>query len=398
MKFGGKLWWKNRTSDCILLAILCCSQSGCATNTSVDREQGQPAATSTADPAHAEPTVPAANETKEVITTDAANMLAEKSVIKKPEPAPVSFPSLSLPRLSASQNTAPISEGNNPTPTAASTGDTGQSATDKTRMANRLAAADDDLFFVDKLLHTSSAAKQIKASGRQDALDLHVKATDFYKQALRAREAGDKKAQAYALSQAKLTLFSALRLLPKEQSVSAHQKLEFQRRSDTITALMDAQQRIRREKLPGAGTPQTDGTAAVDYLKAQQAFTNGDYAKAIELADKTLLDLKQSLIRLRNGDTLVRSLTFVTPQDEYKYEIDRNDTHQMLVSILLKDKLDDTDTMQRVNQNLEKAREIRSQAEQQAQQGDYETAIKTLELSTQQIVRAIRAAGVYIPG
>jgi hypothetical protein len=41
---------------------------------------------------------------------------------------------------------------------------------------------------------------------------------------------------------------------------------------------------------------------------------------------------------------------------------------------------------------------LRKQADEQAQRREYEAGVKSLEDSTRELQRAIRAAGVYIPG
>ena len=92
----------------------------------------------------------------------------------------------------------------------------------------------------------------------------------------------------------------------------------------------------------------------------------------------------------------MRSLNFATPEEEYHYEIDRNDTHRMLVQMLLKDKRGGADAM--VDQAVSASGRLRTQAEAEAARNDHKTAIKTLEESTRELVKAIRAAGVYIPG
>ena len=51
-----------------------------------------------------------------------------------------------------------------------------------------------------------------------------------------------------------------------------------------------------------------------------------------------------------------------------------------------------------VEKFMDKASSLRQQAEKQASNGDYDAAIQTLEHSTKEIVRAIRGAGIYIPG
>jgi DNA-directed RNA polymerase subunit L len=100
---------------------------------------------------------------------------------------------------------------------------------------------------------------------------------------------------------------------------------------------------------------------------------------------------------LRGGDTIVRTLNFASKAEEYLYEIDRNDAHRMLVQMLLKDKRGGaTDTM--VDHAVAEAARLRAQAEDEAGRRNHEAAVRTLEESTRELVKAIRGAGVYIPG
>lgn len=100
----------------------------------------------------------------------------------------------------------------------------------------------------------------------------------------------------------------------------------------------------------------------------------------------------------REGETLTRQLKFETPRDEYVYELDRNDTHRMLVTMLLKEKLESEFTRKRVSGFLESADDYRETALEHADAGRFEDAISALELSTNELVKVIRGAGVYIPG
>ena len=71
----------------------------------------------------------------------------------------------------------------------------------------------------------------------------------------------------------------------------------------------------------------------------------------------------------------------------------------MLVSVLLKEKVSGSSSIDgMVGKYMDMASSLRKQAETQASKGDYEAAIQTLEDSTKEIVRAIRGAGIYIPG
>ena len=71
----------------------------------------------------------------------------------------------------------------------------------------------------------------------------------------------------------------------------------------------------------------------------------------------------------------------------------------MLVDVLLQEKMKTNggiETM--VNKFMHRADELRARADEQASDGEYENAVTTLEQSTKEIVRAIRSAGIYIPG
>jgi hypothetical protein len=47
---------------------------------------------------------------------------------------------------------------------------------------------------------------------------------------------------------------------------------------------------------------------------------------------------------------------------------------------------------------LDKAAGLRQEAEAQAQRGEHDGAVKTLEESTRELLKAVRAGGIYVPG
>jgi hypothetical protein len=67
----------------------------------------------------------------------------------------------------------------------------------------------------------------------------------------------------------------------------------------------------------------------------------------------------------------------------------------MLITVVLADRKDAAAGMQAFT---DKAAKLRGEAEGLAKRGDHAGAIKLLEDSTRELVRAIRAGGLYIPG
>jgi hypothetical protein len=225
---------------------------------------------------------------------------------------------------------------------------------------------------------------------------LQDKAIQELERAKQAQQAGDTQTVSDALHKAKSAMFQAMRMSGKKEAKEKQQR-DFNARIKSVTALLDAHKRIRLEKQLGKPAEDVEQHVASEIQSAQNEFSKGQMDKAMEQVNAAYLSIKLSVMRLRDGDTLVRELHFETKQDEYKYELERNRTHRVLVDVVLKEKLSPQMSML-MKIPMAKAEELRAQAVKQAEGGDFEKAINTLEQSTQQIIRAIRMAGVYIPG
>lgn len=251
---------------------------------------------------------------------------------------------------------------------------------------------------VGTLIEQSSGAKQIEASGDARAQEKRAEAQQIYRSAQEAFAAEDYSKASTLLSQASMTMFQAVRLAAPEQVTAAKKKADFNARLETVKAMLDAHKRIAKEKSAGPASEETNRAIEKSLAEANALAAEGKYAEGRLVLDKAYLVAKASIASLRGGDTLVRSLNFASKEEEYHYEIDRNDTHQMLIQVLLSEKRDSADINNMVNRFLDKAKVLRVQAEEAAARKDFATGIKLLEESTAEVVRAIRNAGIYIPG
>jgi len=246
------------------------------------------------------------------------------------------------------------------------------------------------------LIESSSGAKQIEASAVSAAAAQRTKARDLHKRAGEALRAGDLDNANKLLDESSRAMFEGVRLASPQQVTDAKQRSDYAARLESTRALVDAQKRIAAEK-GGARAAEPAQQAEALMAESEKLAAANQLAEAKSKVDQAYWIVKAAIGTLRNGDTLVRSLNFATPLEEYQYEIDRNDTHRMLVDMLLKDKrASGPDPM--VDQAVASSTTLRKQAEGQASRNDHKTAIKTLEDSTRELVKAIRAAGVYIPG
>ena len=248
------------------------------------------------------------------------------------------------------------------------------------------------------LIESSSGAKQIQSSAVAAAEAQRLRARELHRQAGEALQAGKLDAAASLLDEASRAMFDGVRLAAPEQVTRGQQKTDFDVRMESTRALLDAQKRIAAEK--SAGPRAAELSQRIDSLLAEAAALarSGRMADASKSLDQAYLAVRAAIGGLRGGDTVVRSLNFANKEEEYHYEIDRNDTHRMLVQVLLHDKRAASAVDSMVDRSVKAAAVLRAQAEAQAAQREHGLAVKTLEDSTRELVKAIRGAGVYIPG
>ena len=251
----------------------------------------------------------------------------------------------------------------------------------------------------DKLVHTllfdSSAARKVELSGNEAAMAKHAEAIKVFEAASK-HEYAELREEQY--NQAVALLYEAASLATSSADNDDKVRRDFDNRQQSLDALLAAHERIMEEKHSSDLHDALLEEIAADRLAADALLAEGKSAEAKAHIDRAYVATKLSVEHARKGETLLRELSFETPEDEYKYELDRNDTHRMLLKVLLDDKMNNERIRDRVDVHVAKSDELREQALSLAASNNFETAIETLEQSTKELVRAIRSAGIYIPG
>jgi hypothetical protein len=259
-------------------------------------------------------------------------------------------------------------------------------------------AIDSRLANVERLIEQSSGARRIQASGVPEALAHRERALVLHGEARERRAAGDLAGCARLLDEATREMMRAIRLAGRTPDMDDKKRRDFSEREQSIAALLEALERIGAEK--GAADMAARVEADVNALvtKARQLEQAGRLDEGRRSLNAAYEMAKGAIEELRGGDTLVRALEFANKEEEYRYELDRNDTHQMLITVLVEEKRSSSGVDQMVTKHVQRAEALRGEAERQAGAGDFAKAVATLEQSTKELVRAIRSAGIYIPG
>ena len=254
------------------------------------------------------------------------------------------------------------------------------------------------LSYVERLLTESSAARKVEDSGKPEALEMKAEAEAHFAKATALHDSGDAAAAEEELSEAVRLLTAAARAANGGATVTQKQTDDYGQRRESVEALAKAHDRIATEKGLDDVNRELQATVTAELSASDALLQQGKGDEARAKLDATYERIKMSLEELRGGDTLVRELHFETREEEYLYELDRNDTHKMLVQVLFAEKMESSPMRVTAERFIDRAMELRVDAEDAAGHEDYEEAIELLEESTKELIRAIRSAGVYIPG
>ncbi len=251
---------------------------------------------------------------------------------------------------------------------------------------------------VNTLIEKSSAARQVDTAGNGDSAQRRERARALHREATAAYEAGDYQKANTLLDNAAKEMIGSVRKAEPAQVVEDKKQRDFNNRLDSVKALQDALKRVSSEKKAGAKGAQASTKVEELVKEAVSLRDAGQVEKGRVVLDQAYLTAKLAVQNLRQGDTLVRELKFESKEDEYKYELDRNDTHQMLIQVLVEGKGPGASQDPMVADRVKQAEALRKEAEALAAKGDYEGAIKKLDDSTKELVKGIRASGIFIPG
>lgn len=249
-----------------------------------------------------------------------------------------------------------------------------------------------------ELIDRSSVSRQILSSNNEASLQKYKLAQSLREQAVTAYRDEKYDESDMLIGKSKKALFEAARLSGSRENSKDKEKKSYESMKRSMNALLEAMERIGSEKGKKKQIEAIAETTRNLIRQADQYVSSEKYKEGIALLGKAMPGIDNEINKMRSGDTLTRSLSFATPKEEYQYELERNETHLMLVNVYLAENPVDGETRSKIDQHLDGAMSFRKKAEDMASTGKYQDAVREMEGSTVNIIRAIRAMGVYIPG
>jgi hypothetical protein len=248
-----------------------------------------------------------------------------------------------------------------------------------------------------ELLDKSSLNKQVLNSDNEASVQYYKFAKSLYEQAVAAYHDGNIEKSEMLIKKSKNALFDAIEFSSLRQEKKEKERGNYEAMRRSVSALMDAMQRVGAEKGKNSHVEPVAEKAKKLIQQADQYYFSEHYREGTELLGKAMQGIKIAISEMRSGDTLTRTLTFADPKDEYQYELERNDTHFMLLDMFLAETPANADISRKIEGYIKTARESRKKAEDLASKSMHKNAVRQIENSTANVISAIRATGAYIP-
>lgn len=236
------------------------------------------------------------------------------------------------------------------------------------------------VMLLDNLLTRTKSSERYSAVENQAARELVAEAEEFAGIAKENLKQGDLEVAAQGLDEAFQRMFTASRMCKKETGSTLVEQMRYQ------------------ELLEGIGSLQTGADIGIDpaaeklVQDARVRAEQDDYAGAIGLLSQAYEMVAAAVAHARDKQTLVYSLDFATPEEEYDYEVRRYSGNQMIIDLLLEKHPGSTAAL--VKNFVAKAEEMREAAGAKATEGRFGEAVRDMEAAGKHQQRAMRLLGI----
>ncbi len=252
--------------------------------------------------------------------------------------------------------------------------------------------------FVENLVTRSVSAQTIEKSGDKGA---ELKLTEARSLVERAKDdlaKGKAEDANQKLDEALRLVNTEARRLSQSEVKGKRQQEEYERRHHAVLTFLAAYERVARVKQMSSGAKMQMARIRNLVKAAEDKARDGRMDDANDTLETAYRLARGDIREMRDGTTLTRSLNFASPEEEYRYEHDRNDSHIMLLQFAINEKSPPASRLIRIDRLREEAMAMREKAESKALSGKPVIAIEAIVRSTDTLLKAIRMSGVWVPG
>jgi cellobiose-specific phosphotransferase system component IIA len=253
---------------------------------------------------------------------------------------------------------------------------------------------------VRRVLDESPASKRIAASSNAEAKNAMAEARSLLQKAVALLGSGDVAGAEKLLNDAMRQIGKARQLVPDTVSRTS----ETRARYAELLTVVDSLRASFEKHLTRLRAVQSTGNNERAYNKALEDIENAkNYANVEQLRDATRAiasaehQLLVGLTGMLGTNTLEYKQGFESQAAEYAFELDRNQSYEDLVPAALAEFKPSVDARRLISRYLDSNQTMREAAQQHAAKQNYAAALNSLRSGTQNLQRALGAAGLVVP-
>ena len=210
-----------------------------------------------------------------------------------------------------------------------------------------------------------------------------------------ALDANDIKQCEMHLRQGLEAMSAASRMVKDDKRVKVARKQRYQQLHERVTSFADAYDRVVAEKsMAEVGGLLDRSQINASVKKAEALAQKGDYMTANKHLFQAANSVEAALTQARDKETLIHQLKFETPEDEYAYELQRNNSNQLLIVVVKRKEPPQGTNIKYIEKLAAENDALRQEAESLFKQGKVRPAIETLEKGTDKLTFVLRLLGV----
>lgn len=253
------------------------------------------------------------------------------------------------------------------------------------------------LMFASMVMRSSANTKRVAASGNEEAKAVLEEARGMITDAKAKLDEGSLTEAKELVDEAIRQANRAFELVPDSGALKKQAMARFDELRHSIATLLVSYRESRNQAIEqgrSAGTDLDVDTIRDNLGKAQGMADEEDYHGAVNLLEEDHDKLVAATNELLDSQTVTYDRNFATKKEEYRYEQGRNREFARLVGTAIDELKPSEMVVKLMNRLTDKGDALRSEAEQAAESGDFDTALEILQKSTSKYEGALKMAGV----
>ena len=244
------------------------------------------------------------------------------------------------------------------------------------------------------ILNNSKRAKEVRASGNERAVDILKTAHKHYEEARSLLDKGKYADSNIEIQKSLQNISVAFRMVVDKEREAEIASKQYESLYERVRSFSELFNQLPADKVKGI----LDYDKLNELLKkAESLYAEGKPKQALEPLSSVADMLEQALSDARKNETVVYALEFETPEDEYKYELERNENYTLLTNIIMSNSPKEIKKkLPLIRMLINKNEEMVVEAEKLFEKGDVEEAISLLEKGNKTLVRALRLSGLTL--